>query len=277
MEAIGGTVTIAYGFTNAVVAILAVAVLIFASCIPISFYAARDGVDIDLLTRGAGFGYIGSTVTSLIYAAFTFIFFAIEAVILASTLTDCLGIPPALGYLLCSLAIVPLVTHGITFISRVQLWSQPAWVLLQILPFAAIALGTSGAFGDWTHYPGSAPGADGRFNPLHCAAAASVVLALVAQIGEQVDYLRFLPGAPDGADGLALVDGDAGRGSRLDRNRRVQVVGWIVSGEPCHRQRGHPGACCPSGGNVSRRLWLRNPLAGRRAGAVGGGSSWCHR
>jgi dihydroxycyclohexadiene carboxylate dehydrogenase len=27
--------------------------------VPISYYAARDGVDIDLLTRGAGFGYIG--------------------------------------------------------------------------------------------------------------------------------------------------------------------------------------------------------------------------
>jgi hypothetical protein len=27
----------------------------------------------DLLTRGAGFGYIGSTLTSLIYASFTFI------------------------------------------------------------------------------------------------------------------------------------------------------------------------------------------------------------
>ena len=193
LEAIGGTVTIAYGFTNAVVAIFAVSLLIFASCIPISFYAARDGVDIDLLTRGAGFGYIGSTVTSLIYAAFTFIFFAIEAVILASTLTDCFGVPPALGYLLCSLAIVPLVTHGITFISRVQLWSQPAWVVLQLLPFAALALGGTGAFGDWTHYPGAAPDADGGFSPLHCAAAASVVLALVAQIGEQVDYLRFLP------------------------------------------------------------------------------------
>ncbi len=30
----------------------------------IAYYAARYGVDIDLLTRGAGFGYMGSTVTS---------------------------------------------------------------------------------------------------------------------------------------------------------------------------------------------------------------------
>ena len=219
LEAIGGTVTIAYGFSNAVAAILAVAVLIFVTAIPISFYAARDGVDIDLLTRGAGFGYIGSTVTSLIYAAFTFIFFAIEAVILASTLQDCFGLPPAIGYLLCSVAIVPLVTHGITFISRVQLWSQPAWIVLQVLPFAAIALGAAGAFGDWTHYPGATPGADGAFNLLQCGAAGSVVLALVAQTGEQADYLRFLPvprpGRPDlGWWGAMLAGGP----------------GWIVIG-----------------------------------------------
>ena len=40
-------------------------------------------MDIDLLTRGAGFGYLGSTFTSLIYASFTFIFFALEAAILS--------------------------------------------------------------------------------------------------------------------------------------------------------------------------------------------------
>ena len=36
--------------------------------LPISVYAARYGVDMDLLTRGAGFGYIGSTITSLFIA-----------------------------------------------------------------------------------------------------------------------------------------------------------------------------------------------------------------
>jgi UDP-N-acetylenolpyruvoylglucosamine reductase len=138
LEAIGATVTMNYGFTNAVAAIMLVGVLIFAAGVPISYYAARDGVDIDLLTRGAGFGYIGSTITSLIYASFTFIFFAIEATILASMLEVCLGIPPAIGYFICAVAVIPLVTHGITFISRVQLWSQPVWLLLQLVPFIVV-------------------------------------------------------------------------------------------------------------------------------------------
>ncbi len=212
LEAIGGTLTMGYGFTNAVAAILAVSLLIFLAGIPISYYAARDGVDIDLLTRGAGFGYIGSTVTSLIYASFTFIFFAIETVILAYMLETCFGIPPSLGYLLCALAIVPLVTHGITFISRVQLWSQPVWAVLQLAPFAVLALTAGDAFRHWTEFPGAVPGADGSFRLLAFGAAGSVLFSLMAQIGEQADYLRFLqpPGIKPRAWWAAMLAGGPG-------------------------------------------------------------------
>jgi signal transduction histidine kinase/CheY-like chemotaxis protein len=214
LEAIGGTITIGYGFSNAVAAILLVGLLIFATGVPISYYAARDGVDIDLLTRGAGFGYIGSTITSLIYATFTFIFFAIEAAILASVLESCFGIPPAVGYIICALSVVPLVTHGITFISRVQLWSQPIWLVLQILPFIAIALTVPHVFASWSDYRGNAPDADGSLHLILFGAAGSVVFALIAQIGEQADYLRFLPPRRSGIRNVrwwaALLSGGPG-------------------------------------------------------------------
>ena len=115
-------------------AILVVSVIIFLCGLPIAYHAAKCGIDIDLLTRGAGFGYIGSTITSLIYASFTFIFFAIEAVILASALEMCFGIPRPIGYLISAVVIIPLVTYGITLISRFQLWTQPIWIVLHILP-----------------------------------------------------------------------------------------------------------------------------------------------
>src|SRR5690606_10504722 len=83
LEAIAASITLNYGFTNAVTAMPTVAAVIFITGFPISYYGARPGLDIDLLTRGAGFGYLGSTITSLIYASFTFIFFAIETAILA--------------------------------------------------------------------------------------------------------------------------------------------------------------------------------------------------
>ncbi|MBI1182204.1 MAG: response regulator [Alphaproteobacteria bacterium] len=193
LEAIGGAITLNYGFSNAAVAILVVGSLIFAVGLPICFYAAKYGVDVDLLTRGAGFGYIGSTITSLIYASFTFIFFALEAAIMALALELCFGLPLPLGYLLSALIAIPLVTHGITTISRFQLWTQPAWILLQLLPF--LFIGAKGLFSidDWIAYPGTHGATDGSIDLLHFGAASAVVFALIAQIGEQVDYLRFLP------------------------------------------------------------------------------------
>ncbi len=193
LEAIGGTITLNYGVTNATAAILVVSVIIFCCGLPIAYHAAKGGIDIDLLTRGAGFGYIGSTITSLIYASFTFIFFAIEAVILASALEMCFSIPRPVGYLISAVVIIPLVTHGITLISRFQLWTQPLWVILHIMPFAAIAWANPHSFAEWTTFAGEHGRPDGQLDLLLFGTAASVVFSLVAQIGEQVDFLRFLP------------------------------------------------------------------------------------
>lgn len=193
LEAIGGTITLNYGVNNSVAAIVVVSAIIFACGLPIAYHAAKCGVDIDLLTRGAGFGYIGSTVTSLIYASFTFIFFAIEAVILATALELCFALPLPLGYLLSAVVIIPLVTYGITLISRFQLWTQPFWVLLHVIPFVAIAVKSPETFSGWLAFTGEHGDAGGKFDLLLFGTAASVVFSLVAQIGEQVDFLRFLP------------------------------------------------------------------------------------
>ncbi|MFV8816526.1 ATP-binding protein [Haliea sp. E17] len=195
LEAIGGAITLSYGFTNAFWAMLTVGLVIFVTGLPITYHAAKYGVDIDLLTRGAGFGYLGSTITSLIYASFTFLFFAIEAAILAMALKALFGIPPALGYILCAVAVIPIVTHGITFISRFQVGTQYLWVGLQILAVAAIAWNEWHNIGGWMDFPGSGAVAErgGSFDLLLFGAAASILFALMAQIGEQVDYLRFLP------------------------------------------------------------------------------------
>ncbi|MFN3233609.1 MAG: ATP-binding protein [Alphaproteobacteria bacterium] len=193
LEAIGGAITLSYGFTNAVTAILTVGAIIFLTGVPISYYAARYGVDIDLLTRGAGFGYIGSTITSLIYASFTFIFFALEASIMALALEMCFGIPLWLGYLICALVVIPLVTHGITLISQFQFWTQIIWATLQLVPF--VFLGIRGFLDpqDWTSFTGLRGPADGSFDLFAFGAACSVIFALIAQTAEQVDFLRFMP------------------------------------------------------------------------------------
>lgn len=192
LEAIGGAIALNYGFTNAVWAILVVGLITFCTGLPISYYAVRYGVDMDLLTRGAGFGYLGSTITSLIYASFTFIFFALEAAIMALALQMYLGIPIAWCYVLSALLIVPLVVHGITLLSRLQMWTQPLWGILFLLPYLAVLWKNPQAFSDFTGLAGLTSGAS-EFDPLMFGAAATVAFSLVVQIGEQVDFLRFLP------------------------------------------------------------------------------------
>ena len=195
LEAIGGAITLLYGFDNTVIAIMVVTLMIFLTSLPISYYAARYGVDIDLLSRGASFGYIGSTITSLIYASFTFIFFALEAAIMSLALEMLFGLPLSIGYIVSSLIVIPLATHGITFISRFQLWSQPIWLILQLAPFVFILYLEWSAVDDWLNYEGSMNSKAGEkgFNLLFFGAASGILFSLIAQIGEQVDFLRFLP------------------------------------------------------------------------------------
>ncbi|MGD8910910.1 MAG: hybrid sensor histidine kinase/response regulator, partial [Chromatiales bacterium] len=193
LEAIGGAITLQYGFINSLWAILVVCALIFLFGLPICYHAARSGLDIDLLTRGAGFGYIGSTVSSLIYASFTFIFFALEAAIMSMALQLLFNIPLAWAYVISALVVIPLVTHGITRISRFQLWTQPIWVLLQIAPLLFIVYHHSEAVANWSRFTGIHGEAEQGFNLLLFGAAAAVIFPLMAQNGEQVDFLRFLP------------------------------------------------------------------------------------
>ncbi len=228
LEAIGGAITLSHGTANAFLAILVGSLVLLIVGLPISRYAMRYGVDIDLLTRGAGFGYIGSTVTSLIYASFTFILFAIEASIMSSALEFAFGVPLWLGYIISAVAVIPLVTHGITWISRFQLATQPFWIVLNVLPFVFIAFTDWQAVGTWmafsgidpvTHAPSTEPGGWASVNLVSFGAASAVILALMAQIGEQVDFLRFLP-AQDFAR----------------RRHRLALFlagpGWVVLGAP---------------------------------------------
>jgi purine-cytosine permease-like protein len=48
------------------------------------------------------------------------------------------------------------------------------------------------AWSTWTSFAGNSPSGNG-FDILLCATGAGVALSLIAQIGEQVDYLRFMP------------------------------------------------------------------------------------
>ena len=192
LEAIGGAMAMNYGFSNAMWAIALLGLVIFLTSFPIAYYAATFGLDLDLLTRGAGFGYLGSTITSLIYAVFTFIFFALEAAILALALQLVVPWPLPVCYILSSLVVIPIAMKGITLISKLQAWTQIPWLLMLFAPFVWIALNRPELYAEFTELSGFRSGSS-HFSWLMFGSASAVGFSLVVQIGEQVDFLRFMP------------------------------------------------------------------------------------
>ncbi|MEU6663339.1 hypothetical protein [Streptomyces sp. NPDC046821] len=190
--AIGASIVFTYGFTSGLASILCAATIIFLTGIPIARACARYGLDMDLVTRGAGFGYFGSTLTSLIYASFTFIFFALEGSIMAQAMHEVVGLPLPVGYLLTTLIVIPIVFRGMGALAKVQAWTQPVWLIGLVLPFVILAFHSPGVFADFTHFGGT-EGAGSGFSWLGFGLGTGVALSLIAQIGEQADYLRFMP------------------------------------------------------------------------------------
>ncbi|MFI6807965.1 purine-cytosine permease family protein [Streptomyces luteogriseus] len=188
---IGAGIGLAHGTGNALLAIAVAAVVIFVTGFPLAYYGARYNIDLDLITRGSGFGYFGSVLTSVIFASFTFIFFALEGSIMAQGLKLGLGLPLWLGYLVSTLMVIPLVIYGMSALSKLQVWTTPIWLLLMVGPLVYLVATDPGTVDRFLAYAGT--DGDGGISTASVLLGAGVCLSLIAQIGEQIDYLRFMP------------------------------------------------------------------------------------
>ena len=209
--AFGAEITIQYGFTNVLWGTIVFGVIFFIVTLPICYAIARNNVDMDLLTRGAGFGYVGSTVTSLVYAAYTTIIFATEGAIMAQGLNVAFGIGMQAAYLIAALVIIPLALYGVRFLSRFQGWTMPLWLaLIGFAAYCAVA-GGENSLSTWARFGGNSPSGAHFSFPLF-ALLLGGLFSLMTQVGEQADFLRFLP-------------------EKTERNR----VGWwaaLIAGGP---------------------------------------------
>ncbi|UFS95555.1 purine-cytosine permease family protein [Nocardia huaxiensis] len=188
--AIGANIGIAHGTGNALLGIGIFAIVVMLTGFPLAYYAARYNIDLDLITRGSGFGYYGSIVTNVVFASFTFIFFALEGSIMAQGLELGLGIPLWLGYLASTLIIFPLVIYGMNTLAKLQVWTTPLWLLLMVLPFGFLVVRHPDSVDAFFAYGGENGAGVSLSGTL---LAAGVCLSLIAQIAEQIDYLRFMP------------------------------------------------------------------------------------
>ena len=214
--AIGANIGIAYGTTNALWGIAIAALIIFLTGFPLAYYAARYNIDLDLITRGSGFGYYGSVLTNVIFGTFTFIFFALEGSIMAQGLELGLGIPLWLGYAVSTLMVIPLVIYGMKALAKFQVWTTPMWLVLMVIPMAYLVVGNPDSISIFLTYQGE--NGNGNLSFASILLAAGVCLSLMAQIAEQIDYLRFMPPRTD-----------ENRGSWW-RSMILAGPGWVIFG-----------------------------------------------
>lgn len=111
---------------------------------------------------------------------------------MAYALSMYFDLPIYVWYLISAVVVIPLVTHGVTLISRIQMITQPIWLFLMVLPFIFIFAKEPDAIRGLMNFAGSS-GYDSTFNIYMFGTAIAIGMALIPQVGEQVDFLRFMP------------------------------------------------------------------------------------
>jgi purine-cytosine permease-like protein len=145
---------------------------------------ALTGLDLDLITRGSGFGFLGSAVTSLIYAVNWLMYAAIEAAYLGTALhSQWPVLPSTVWFLITAFASVPICWYGFTQNDFVQRWLAPVFLVgLALLVFEEVSRSTA-------HPSFGSPGitAIGFFGAL-----GALLPNVVIQILGTGDFARFI-------------------------------------------------------------------------------------
>ncbi|WP_028932422.1 purine-cytosine permease family protein [Pseudonocardia spinosispora] len=184
-----------FGFTNSLLGFAIAGVVTLPITAVIAFVIASKHIDIDLLTRGSGFGYLGSTLTSLVYATYTLIFLAYEGAIMGQAVTALTGLELHLSYIVVSAVMIPLTLYGMTFSSKFQAWTWPLWVVLIGLAVATAATAPDAALHMLHPTPLGSTSIAGvaGISLVAVFVVAAANLSLATQVGEQGDYLRLMP------------------------------------------------------------------------------------
>lgn len=187
-EVMGALITVNFGFNHLLIALLVCIAIIVPLSIPIVKTAITEHIDIDLLSRSCGFGYLGASFASLIYASYVCAFLVFETLILANMLKNFFNVPEAISYLFISLVVIPIAFKGFKAISKFQKASNYIYIFFEIALLTAVV---KFILSDKNIIPGLTEGKD--FNWLFLGQSVSILLILIAQTAEQVDYLRFMP------------------------------------------------------------------------------------
>lgn len=184
--AVGGALGQAYGTAALITGLVVASVIIGAAGWILTSFAARTGLDSDLISIRAGFGQAGSAITSAIYSVNFVVLYTLETGIIASAVHALLpSFPKALLFLAVAGTVLAFTWYGISSLTKVMTVTLPLFLLLIVVAATQTGSGEGGSF--WSYAP------SGRaINATAWLSVLAALLAFVVNATVAADVGRFL-------------------------------------------------------------------------------------
>ena len=122
----GSVMALQFGAINAIISSIYAIIVAGILGTFIAYLSAKSGMNVNLLSRGGGFGYIGASLTSFIYATNFIMYCAFEGLILVSAVHIFFpDIPEWVLIIFFGTIVIPLNWFGIKQLDKLQKWSLP--------------------------------------------------------------------------------------------------------------------------------------------------------
>jgi purine-cytosine permease-like protein len=185
----GSVMALQFGAKNAIISAIYAIIIAGLLGTVIAYLSAKSGMNVNLMSR-QGFGYIGASLTSLIYASNFIMYCAFEGMILVAAVHAYFpAIPLWLLIIVFGSIVIPLNWFGIKQLDKLQKWSLPIFGIFLILTII-VAYQTPSKFAGsfWTYLPEGVQ--TGGTALLLCIGMQHGIMGLTALIAS--DYARFL-------------------------------------------------------------------------------------
>ena len=185
----GSVMALQYGAMNAIISAIYAIVIAGVLGTVIAYLSAKSGMNVNLMSR-QGFGYIGASLTSLIYASNFIMYCAFEGMILVTAVHAFFpAIPLWLLIVVFGSIVIPLNWFGIKQLDKLQKWSLPIFFIFLIAIIIVAANMPSQFDGHfWSYMPEGVQ--IGGTALLLCIGMQHGIMGLTALIAS--DYARFL-------------------------------------------------------------------------------------
>lgn len=151
--------------------------------------ASREGLTSELITRGAGFGAVGSILPTIIYASTFVIYAGTEGQILAHSINQIFHLPERVWFVIVAVIFLPMAWNGISSMTKILAWTVPVYVVLLVAAIISAWDQNAGMpAGMFTAMPEGAVGG--------VVGTIAILAALSGTVGinpfEAADYNRFI-------------------------------------------------------------------------------------